>query len=146
METWHATAKTLPHAHSSIWRLQGLGVGFRGGASGWGDVQNKPGSPWRKLIAIHNFVASAFLHYKICTQNLYASNKSLSRREFKHKAFLHAIVRTPGLILCAAKLICLLILFLKQTPLIDTGKPLTRLMTNDHEQTCNWPLWCNCPS
>ena len=32
------------------------------------NTQNKPGSPWRKLIAIHNFVASAFLHYKISTQ------------------------------------------------------------------------------
>ena len=31
METWHATARTLPHAQSSIWRLQGFGVGFRGG-------------------------------------------------------------------------------------------------------------------
>ena len=30
METWHDTARTLPHAHSSIWRLQGFG------ASGWG--------------------------------------------------------------------------------------------------------------
>ena len=36
METWHATARTLPHAHSSIWRLHGFGVGFRGGALGWG--------------------------------------------------------------------------------------------------------------
>ena len=161
METWHATARTLPHAHSFIWRLQGFRVGFRGGVvmtcaphgnvarhskdtstctllyletwgfrggvSGWGfgvgfrgrvsgfrggvvmtcaphgnvarhskdtstctplhletsgfrggvsgwpwtmpvameceiNTQNKPGSPWRKLIAIHNFVASAFLH------------------------------------------------------------------------------------
>ena len=157
METWHATAKTLPHAHSSICRLQGFGVGFRGGASGWGfgvgfrgsrtmpvamnvkstlqtnlfdnyasvhgmwnqhskqtwialektdcypqlrsfsffalkniysemlqnsttmpvsmeceiNTQNKPGSPWRTLVAIHNFVASAFLHYKISTQKCF---------------------------------------------------------------------------
>ena len=100
METWHDTARTLPHAHSSIWRLQGFGAGLRGGVSGWGfgvgfrgfrlgfrggvvmpcaphgnvameceiNTQNKPGSPWRKLVAIHNFVASAFLHYKISTQ------------------------------------------------------------------------------
>ena len=27
METWHATARTLPHAHSSK-RLQGFGAGF----------------------------------------------------------------------------------------------------------------------
>ena len=26
METWHDTARTLPHAHSSIWRLPGFGV------------------------------------------------------------------------------------------------------------------------
>ena len=128
MVTWHATARTLPHAHSSIWRLQGFGVGFRGGASGWGfgvgfrgfgvsgwgpddmrpawkrgrpqqghfhmhsplfgdfrvsvwgflentgcyqNTQNKPGSPWRTLVAIHNFVASAFLHYKISTQKCF---------------------------------------------------------------------------
>ena len=78
----------FPHARFEVlgW---GFGVsGFRGGVSGWGrdDVRpawkrgkpqqghfhssghecqinapNKPGSPWRKLIAIHNFVASAFL-------------------------------------------------------------------------------------
>ena len=30
METWHATARTLPHAHSSK-RLQGFRGGFRGG-------------------------------------------------------------------------------------------------------------------
>ena len=154
METWHATAKTLPHAHFSIWRLQGFGVRFRGGASGWGfgvgfrgfgvgvrggvvmpcaqhgnvaryskdtstctllyletsgfrggasgwgfevsgwgrdavrsawkrgtpqqglmecetNTQNKPGMPWRKWVAIHNFVASAFLRYKISTQKCF---------------------------------------------------------------------------
>ena len=64
-------------------------AGFRGGVSGWGrdavrsktsmpvsmeceiNTQNKPGSPWRKLIAIHNFVASSFLHYKISTQKCF---------------------------------------------------------------------------
>ena len=35
------------------------------------NTQNKPGSPWRTLVAIHNFVASAFLHYKISTQKCF---------------------------------------------------------------------------
>ena len=59
METWHATAKALPHAHSSIWRLQGFGVGFggaasgrgfgvgfRGGVSGWGRDDMRPA--WKR--------------------------------------------------------------------------------------------------
>ena len=35
------------------------------------NTQNKPGMPWRKWVAIHNLVASAFLHYKISTQKCF---------------------------------------------------------------------------
>ena len=35
------------------------------------NTPHKPGSPWRTLVAIHNFVASAFLHYKISTQKCF---------------------------------------------------------------------------
>ena len=52
METWHALAL----------------YNYASGHGMWNQHSNKPGSPWRKLVAIHNFVASAFLHYKISTQ------------------------------------------------------------------------------
>ena len=63
------------------------------------------------------------------------SAKSLSRRESKNKAFLHAIVRTPGLISYAAKSICLLIHLLKQTP------PLT--LENPSLACSSWRPWAN---
>ena len=54
METWHATARTMPVAMECET-----------------NTQNKPGMPWTKWVAIHNFVASAFLHYKISTQKCF---------------------------------------------------------------------------